>query len=114
MEALDVVVLGRAVAPPLLGEDVDHDGTVVLGRVPKGLLHARDVVAVEGAHVAHAQGGEEVPGLEHLPQRGPYALEAGLGQAAHRGQLPQELLQPRPRRHVRRVEPQPGQALREA
>ena len=114
VQALHLVVLGRPVAPSLLREHLDHYGPVVLGRVPQRLFHARDVVAVERTHVTHAQGGEEVPGLEHLPERGADALEPGLGQASHRGQLAKKLLQPGARRDIGGVQPQTGETLREA
>ena len=52
VQALDVVLLGRGVAPALLGEDVDDDGPAPLRGVGERLLHAGDVVAVDGPGVA--------------------------------------------------------------
>ena len=110
VEALLVVVLGRLVAPALLGEDVDEDGLVELGRPAQGVLEQRDVVAVDGADVAHAQGLEEAAGAQDLPGRGPHALQAELEVLADAGHAPQHPLDAVPALDVGRVQPQPGEA----
>ena len=78
VEVLLVVVLGRRVAAALLGEDVDDDRA--LGRqldgVAERLLERRDVVAVDRADVAHAEGLEERRRLQELAHRGLERLDA--------------------------------------
>ena len=111
VEVLLVVVLGRRVATALLGEDVDDDRLVELGRVAEGVLHGLDVVAVDRADVAHPERLEEHRRAHVLPHRGLHRLDALLGLAAHERQAPQQLLQPALAAHVDRVEADPGEAL---
>ncbi len=73
VEPLDLVLLGRRVAPALLGEDVDDDRPVPLGGVGEGLFHRADVVAVDGTGVADAERLEEHVRRDELAQ--------GAGQA---------------------------------
>ena len=61
VQALLVVVLGRAVAPALLGDDVDHDRAVELVGLAQGLLHAGDVVAVDRARRSARRGSRRTP-----------------------------------------------------
>ncbi len=87
VQALDVVLLGRRVAPALLGEHVDHDRARPLGGVGQRLLQAGDVVAVDRADVADAQGLEEGVGCDHLAQGAGQAVHARVGQVADAGQF---------------------------
>ena len=109
---LTSVVLGRRVAPALLGEHVDDDRAVLLGGVAQRPLEALDVVAVERARVAHAEVLEERPGLEVLAQRGGGGLEALVELVGHRHAV-DELLEAGPLAAVLRVDPQPGHGLGE-
>ena len=114
MQALLVVVLGRGVAPSLVGQHVDHDGAVEARRLAERVLQAEHVVAVDGADVAHAEALEEGGRLDHLADGRVHALEAGVGEGAHGGQHPQRLFQFRADRLEAGVEADPGQALRQA
>ncbi len=111
VQPLDRVLLGRLVAPALLGAHVDHDRAVVLGRVAQRALHPGDVVAVERARVAHAQHLEERRRLEHLAQGRQGALDAPLQLVADDRDLVQQPVEPRPIADVGRVEPDAPQAL---
>ena len=89
MEALDVVLLGRGVAPALLGQDVDDDGAAPLGGVGEGLFHQLDVVAVDGAGVPDAECLEEGVGCHHLAQGIGHRVHARVGQGSDSGQVAQ-------------------------
>ena len=113
VQALDVVLFGRGVAPALLGQHVDHDRAVPLGGVGEGLLHQVDVVAVDRAGVADAERLEEGVRRHHLAQGAGHRVHARVGQRSDGGQVAQARPQPLARLRVGRVEPQAGQALRE-
>ena len=66
MEAVGDVLLGRGVAPPLLGDDVDDDRFGVLAGASEGELDCRDVVAVDRAGVLDPQVLEEGRGDEDV------------------------------------------------
>ena len=113
MEALDLVLFGRAVAAALLGQDVDHDGPVPLGRVGQGLFHAGDVVAVDGPGVADTEGLEEAVRGDHLADGDGQAVDAGVGQPTEARDPAQEVADPFAGLDVRRVQTQMGQSRRE-
>ncbi len=103
VQALLVVLLGRRVAAALLREHVDHDrALVVLGGVAERPLEALEVVAVEGAGVAHPERLEEHRRLEHLAEAGHRALEAPGEVIADHGHLAHHLLQAGPLAQVAR------------
>jgi hypothetical protein len=109
---LDRVVLRRPVAPALLGEDVDHLRATGHGRrVAQGLLEGGDVVAVEGAGVAHAERLEEGVGLPQLTDGGLGGVEASLQPGPHHGHLGEDLLETGLAAHVHRVVADLHQAL---
>ena len=68
VQALLVVVLGRRVAPALLGEHVHDDRALELGAL-RSAARALDVVAVDRPDVAHAERLEERRRLEHSRTR---------------------------------------------
>ena len=70
MQALLPVTLRRPVAPALLGEGMDDDGAVVLGGERQDALESGDVVTVDGADIADAEGLEEVSRTEHSLRSG--------------------------------------------
>ena len=111
---LDGVVLGRRVAAALLGEHVDDDRAVDRGGVGERLLEAGDVVAVEGADVAHAEVLEERRRLEDLADGGLGAVDAAFEVAADHRQFAQHLLEAGLLAAVDRVRPEARQALAEA
>ena len=113
VEPLDVVVLGGGVPAALLGEDVDDDGAVVLGRVAEGLLHALDVVAVEGTRVPHAEVLEERRRLEHLPHGGHEPVDALLELVPDHGHVVEEAVEAGAVAEVGGVQAQAGQAVAE-
>ena len=113
MEVLLVVVLGRRVAATLLGEDVDEDRAVVgqLDGVVERLLEGGDVVAVDRADVADAEGLEEGRRLEHLAHRRLDGVDGLLGRCPDDGDVAQQLLETALAADVRRVEPDLGEQL---
>ncbi len=113
MQALDVVLLGRPVAAPLLGEDVHDDRSVPLGGVGEGLLHHVDVVTVDRTGVAHAERFEEGVRGHHFPQGAGHRVHAGDGQRAEGGEAAEAVPQPLACLGVGRVQAQTGQALRQ-
>ena len=110
MEALDLVLLGRAVAAAFLGQDVDDDGAVPFGRVGQGLFHAGDVVAVDGSGVADAEGLEETVGGDHLADGDGQTVDAGVGQTTEAGDAAQEVADPLAGLDVGGVQAEVGQA----
>ena len=115
VEVLLVVVLGRRVAAALLGEDVDDDRA--LGRqldgVAQRLLERRDVVAVDRSDVAHAERLEERRRLQDLAHRRLDRVDGLLGRRADDGHVAQQLLEAALAAHVRRVEADLGEHLRQ-
>ena len=111
VEALDVVLFGGGVPAPLLGQDVDDDRAVPLGRMGEGLLHVLDVVAVDRTGVSHAECFEEGVRRHHVAQCTGDRMHAGIGQLAQRRELAQAQAQAFPRCGVGRIEPQCRQAL---
>jgi len=101
---LDVVLLGRRVTAALLGQHVHDDGAVPLGRVREGLLHVVDVVPVDGAGVAHAEGLEERVRRHHVAQGARDRVHARVGQLTQGGQVAQARAQPLARCGVGGVE----------
>ena len=114
VQALLLVLLGRRVALALGGEDVDDDRAVELGGVAQRLLHDRDVVAVEGAAVANAEGLEEDRRLEHLAEAGPSPRQPPGEVLADHRHLADDLLGPAAAAHVAGVEAEPRHAGGEA
>ncbi len=115
VEVLLVVVLGRRVAPTLLGEDVDEDRTVLrqLDGIVQRVLHLLDVVAVERAGVAHAECLEERRRLQELAHPGLEGIHRRAGLVTDDGQRLEELLEPTLTAHVDRVEPDVGERRRQ-
>ena len=110
VEAPLAVGLGRAVAPSLLGEDVDDDRPVVLRGEGEDALHPGHVVAVDRPHVADTEVLEEAGGADdHLPGRGPDPVDAAVEVLPDLGHAPHRPLEPVPALDVRRAEAQPGQ-----
>src|SRR6202042_456807 len=87
VQALYLVLFGRTVAPPLLGEHVDHDRTVPLGGVHERLLHVFDVVTIDWAGVADAESLEEGVRRHHFTQRTRHRVHARIGEPTERGQV---------------------------
>ena len=94
VQALDVVLLRRPVAAPLLGQDVDDDRPVPLGGVGEGLLHQVDVVTVDRAGVAHTERFEEGVRGHHFAQAAGDRMRAGIGQRTERGETAETVAQP--------------------
>ena len=115
MEVLLVVVLGGRVTAALLGEYVDHDRALgrEFDRVAEGVLECLDVVAVDGAHVADAEGFEKGRRLEELAHGGFEGLDTLLGLGADVGEVAEELLEPALAAHVDGVEADVGEAVGE-
>ena len=90
------------------------DGAVEGGRLAQHVLHLGNVVAVDRADVANAEGIEEVAGLEHLAEGSAQALHAGLEVFTQDGDLAQRALGHLPAAHVGRARPQAGDARRQA
>ena len=89
VEAVGDVFLGRGVAPPLLGDDVDDHRLGILAGTSKGELDGRDVVAVDRSGVLDPQVLEEGRGDEHVLEPSFEAVESVEGGPA-RGPLGQE------------------------
>ena len=113
VHVLDGVLLGGAVAAPLLGEHVDHDRPVELGRVGQRLLQPGNVVPVEGTEVAHAQVLEEAGRVPQLPQGGLRHLHAPLEGVTHPGDALGHLLEAVGPAHYLGVGAEANQALGE-
>ena len=114
VHVLDRILFGRGVAPTLLGQHVDHDRSVELGRVGQGVLDLGDVVAVERAQVVDAERLEERRRFEHVAQRGLGGADAPLDQLAHPRQAFGQVLEVALSAHVGRVGTDPDEALRQA
>ena len=114
VQALDVVLLGRGVAPALLGEDVDDDGAAPFRGVGEGLLHAGDVVAVDGPGVADPEGLEEAVRRHDLAHRAREAVQARVGEPTEPGDGPQDVAGPLAGVDVGRAQAQVGEARRTA
>ena len=91
VEALDLVLLRRAVAAALLRENVHDDGPVPLGRVSQSLLHAGDVMPVDGTGVADAESLEEAVWGDDLAHGDGEAVDAGVGEATESRDATQEV-----------------------
>ena len=113
VQPLDGVVLGRCVAPALLGEHVHHVRAAQLGGVAQRLLEAPHVVAVERAGVADAERLEEGGRLPHLAHGGLGGLDAPLEAIADDGHLGHHLLEAGLAAHVGGVVADLGQRLAE-
>ena len=100
VQVLDVVLLGRRVPPPLLGEHVDDDRARPLGRVGQRLLETADVVAVDRSDVADPERLEERVRGDDLAQGTGQSVDAGVGELAHAGQVADDRAQPLTRLHV--------------
>ena len=116
VEVLLVVVLGRRVTAALLGEHVDDDRTFdgQLDGVAERLLELGDVVAVDGADVAHAERLEERRRLEELPHAGLQRVDGPFGRRADHRQVAEELLEAALAAHVHRVEADVGERARQS
>ena len=79
----------------------------------EGLLHALDVVAVEGPRVAHAEVLEERRRLEHLAHRGHEPVEALLELVADHRHVVEQAVEAGPVAEVGGVEAQAGEAVAE-
>ena len=113
VEVLLVVVLGRRVAPALLGEDVHEDGALELGGVAQRVLERLDVVAVDGAGVADAERLEERRRLEVLADGGLDGVHPAARLPTDERHLAHEVLHPPLASHVHGVEADLLQALRQ-
>ena len=101
MQALDLVGLGRAVALALSREHVEHDRAGQAGGLLEGAFEGGDVVAVDRAQVADAEGLEEHVRLDELTEGRDDAVDGGVGDRAHPGQVAQR---PRSRSRTWRYE----------
>ena len=110
MQPLDVVVLGRSVAAPLLGDGVHDDGPLPFGRVGQGLLEPADVVTVDGAGVTDAERLEEGMWGDHFAEGAGQAVDTGIGEVAEGGDLAQQVADPLPGLDVGGVEAEMGEA----
>jgi hypothetical protein len=113
VQAFLIIGFGRAVPPPLLREDVHHDRSVPLRRMGQRHFHAGDVMSVDRADVAHAEGLEEGRRLDDLPDGGVEALQAAVGEVADLRDLPEGVLHAGADRPQTGVEAQLREALGE-
>ena len=100
---------GRLVAAALLGDGVDHDRPVPLGGAAQGGLERFDVVAVDGADVAHAQRLEEGVGGDHLAHHRGEAVDPEVGGLAQARQARHETADALAQREVGLVQAQGGE-----
>ena len=89
VEAVGDVLLGRGVAPPLLGDDVDDDRLGVLAGAGEGELDGRDVVAVDRSGVLDSQVLEEGRGNQDVLEA-PFESVQGVEGGPAGGALRQE------------------------
>ena len=91
VEAVRDVLLGRGVAPPLLGDDVDDHRLGILAGASEGELDGRDVVAVNRSGVLDPQVLEEGRGNQDVlepPFESVQGVEGGPAGGALRQERP--------------------------
>ena len=113
VQALNLVCLGGGIATTLLGEHVDHDGSIPPGGIAQGLLDGGDVMAVDGSGIANAEGLEEGVRSDKLTQSAGDTVDARIGHFAHGWDLPEDVPEALARLDIGRVEPQARQRLRQ-
>ena len=107
VQVLLVVVLGGQITTPLLSEHVDDDRTLgrQFDRVAEGGLEALEMVAVDGADVAHAQRLEECRWLQELAHGGLHRLDTLFGLRSDVREVLDELLESTLPAYVGGIEP---------
>ncbi len=113
VEALHLVLFGRGIATTLLRDDVDDDGATPFGGVREGLLHARDVVTVDGPGVADPECLEEAVGRHDLAHRTGEAVQTRVRKTAEAGNGAQHMSGPLPGVDIGRAQAQLRQARRQ-
>ena len=113
VQALNLVCLGGGIATTLLGEHVDHDGSIPSGGIAQGLFDSGDVMAVDGSGIANAEGLEEGVRSDKLTQSAGDTVDARIGHFAHGWDLPEDVPEALARLNIGRVEPQARQRLRQ-
>jgi hypothetical protein len=111
VEALFLVLFSGLVAAPFLGKHVHDYGTVESGSLAEGSFHVGNIVAVQGAHVAHPERLEERRWLDHFANSGVKALQTGISKAAHLREISQSAFHSPPSRANVRVKAELCQAL---